>query len=1067
MKRFGLVITAFVLLGGAAQAAQVDALRCNYFKNPLGIDDPQPELSWVITSDQRGDKQTGYQILVASTPELLAKDRGDLWDSGPQASEQSTYVPYAGKPLESRMRCYWKVRIRDRKGQLTAWSPASFWTMGLLKPEDWSAKWITASKWFTPVGVRPPGLQLGPAGGWADVDLGATYTIDSIKLYPQVGAPFPTRFKILGSDNMQFKNGTTLVDQSGQDYALQGNGAQEFSVGGSARFVRLWITGSPNNQGSCVRQMEVMSGGKNVALMKFTRELGTEWNHGHAAFMVDGMPSQGEPDSCPPDACSAVAAPLLRTSFTIPKPIKRATLYVAALGMTDVTLNGKKVGDEVLGPPFSDCFKRVYYVTHDITHLVAPGENVLGVTLANGYFSTPGRGFGERNGGDGPPRFLAQAEIEYADGTKQTVGSDETWKWSTGEIVYNDLWAGYIEDRRQAKPGWDRPGFNDSTWLPAGLGTPPEGKLMAPMGPPIRVLDEIRPDSVSGNSAHFNFLSSGWPRIKVNGKAGQQITITGECPDYTLPNLVFVLAQDGPTVIEPRFVVLTGPTDLHVNGLNEPLSADAVTIEHTDADLPLASAFTCSNEWFNTIFAATLRTHRNYDYDVPADPSREKQGWTQDAQGFFDGAAYLTNVSGLYHRWFWDWADSQDESGYVGSVSPLVNRQCYDWNSPWWSGVIVYTPWEHYQYYGDLRMLKEAYGPMKRYVDFLGHMAEAGYDGDTGNHWDDYVYLTINLNPQVAQKKWIIWNGAGDWMNADEPGNQHVVPTPMTTMPAWYYYATIVSKAAALLGKPDDVRQYAEIAQDVKSRYNADFFHPDTALYGDKPDMETAQVLPVALGLVPQGDEKAAYQCLLNTIHARKDHIGTGFVATPWLLQVLAFHRETALANTMVNQKDFPSWNTLIRDGVLKEGWEGGNAQMPSTGGSVGAWLFQSVLGIQPDPAGPGFKKFILAPQPDVATGLTSANGYYDSIYGRITSTWKVERGYFALHAVVPVNTTATIFIPTAAATSVTESLRPGAAAAQSPGVKYLGMSGNAAVYQVESGQYNFTSLLPIQRTQP
>jgi alpha-L-rhamnosidase len=152
---------------------------------------------------------------------------------------------------------------------------------------------------------------------------------------------------------------------------------------------------------------------------------------------------------------------------------------------------------------------------------------------------------------------------------------------------------------------------------------------------------------------------------------------------------------------------------------------------------------------------------------------------------------------------------------------------------------------------------------------------------------------------------------------------------------------------------------------------------------------------------------------------------------------------------------------------VLKEGWEGGNAQMPSTGGSVGAWLFQSVLGIQPDPAGPGFKKFILAPQPDVATGLTSANGYYDSIYGRITSTWKVERGYFALHAVVPVNTTATIFIPTAAATSVTESLRPGAAAAQSPGVKYLGMSGNAAVYQVESGQYNFTSLLPIQRTQP
>jgi alpha-L-rhamnosidase len=1065
MKLCGWVLALFFLMAAAAQAAQVEQLRCDYFHDPIGIDDLQPQLSWVITSEQRGDKQIGYQILVASSPDLLAKDQGDLWDSGPVASEQSTYVPYGGKPLGSRMRCYWKVRVADKDGKLTAWSPDASWTMGLLKPEDWTAQWISASRWFMPPEARPPGLQIGPAGGWADIDLGASYVIDSIKLFPQDPAHFPSRFTILGADNLQFKNAKTLVDESMQDYALPGNGPQEFPVNGySARFVRLWITGSPNNQGSVVRQMQVMSGGKNVALMKYARELGTEWNHGHAVFMVDGMPSQNDGGTCPPDACSTLAAPLLRKSFPITKEIERATLYVAALGMADVTVNGKKVGDEVLGPPFSDCFKRVYYVTHDITPLLARGENVLGVTLANGYFSTPGRGFGERNGGDGPPRVLAQAEIEYADGTKETIGSDQTWKWSTGEIVYNDLWDGYIEDRHLAKPGWDQPNYDDSSWRAAGPATPPVGKLMAPLGPPIRVLDEIRPDSVSGNSAHFNALSSGWPRIKVNGKAGQVIKITGECPDYNLPNLMFVLAQDGPTVIEPRFVVLTGPADLHVNGLNEPLSADAVTIEHTDADLPIASSFTCSNPWFNTIFAATLRTHRNYDYDVPADPSREKQGWTQDAQGFFDAAAYLTNVSSFYHRWWWDWADNQDDSGYTGSVSPLVNRQEYGWNSPWWSGVIVYTPWEHYQYYGNLRMLKEAYGPMKRYVDFLGRMAEAGYDGDTGNHWDDYPYLTINLNPEVAQKKWIVWNGAGDWMNADEPGNQHVVPTPMTTMPAWYYYATIISKTAALLGKLDDAKKYAEIADDVKDRFNSDFFHPETALYGNRPDIQTAEVLPVALGLVPQGEEKEAYQCLLNSIHARKDHIGTGFVATPWLLQILAFHRETALANKMVNQKDFPSWNTLIRNGVLKEGWEGGNAQMPSTGGSVGAWLFQSVLGIQPDPAGPGFKKFILAPQPDVASGLTSAAGYYDSNFGRITSSWKCAGGVFSLHAVVPANTTATFYIPTTAPDSVMESNGP---AAKAPGVKFLGMNGTAAVYAVASGPYDFTSILPPEPGQP
>jgi alpha-L-rhamnosidase len=311
----------------------------------------------------------------------------------------------------------------------------------------------------------------------------------------------------------------------------------------------------------------------------------------------------------------------------------------------------------------------------------------------------------------------------------------------------------------------------------------------------------------------------------------------------------------------------------------------------------------------------------------------------------------------------------------------------------------------------------------------------------------------------VAKKKWIVWNGAGDWMNPDFPGNQHVVPTPMTTMPAWYYYAKVVSQTAALLGKPADAAKYAAIAEDVKKRFNADFFHPETGMYGNETNNQTAQILPVALGMVPDGKEKQAYDGLLNTIHARNDHIGTGFVSLPWLLQTLASHRESALANKMVNQKDFPSWNTLITEGVLKEGWEGGNAQMPSTGGSIGGWLFRSVLGIQPDPAGPGFKKFILSPQPDPATGLTYAKGYYDSIYGRIGSDWKLDGGKFTFKASIPVNTTATVIIPTSDPKSVMESGLP---AAQAPGVKFVRTEGaganQTAVYQVASGEYHFTA---------
>ncbi len=1040
------------LLSTPLQAAvSVASLKCEYAANPLDIGTSSPRLSWIIKSDRRGEKQTAYQVLVASSPNLLSKNRGDLWDSGRVISSQSAYNPYRGAPLASRMRCFWKVRVWDKDARVSAWSQDAAWTMGLLNPGDWTARWITASKWFTPPEFRPPGWDVGPRGGWADVDLGASLPINAIILYPLSPSNFPTRFKLEGSDDLLFENSKTLADYSSRDYALNGTGAQNFPIAGAAaRFVRLSIPAS--GRGSAVRQMEVISGGKNAALMKFTRQYapGTEWGHGLATFLVDGMPSHNQGGACPPDACPAPSAPLLRKSFILDKEIRRATLYVAALGWADFTLNGKKVGDQALGPPFSDCFKRVYYVTHDITPLLTRGENVLGATLGNGFFSTPGRGFGHRHNGDGPPRILAQAEIEFADGSRQIIGSDATWKWACGEITFNDVWLGYREDRRLARSGWDQPQYNDADWQAVALAIPPEGKLCASMAPPIRVLGELKPSKIEGNHAFFQVLSSGWPRVKVNGKAGQTITIAD--------NLSFTLAKDGPAVLEPRFVILSGPTDLQIDGLTEPLAPDAVSILQTGADLSPAGSFACSNPFLNNLYEVTLRTHHNYIYDFPLDPTREKEGWTQDAEGIFDMSACLADVRGLYRRWWRDMADNQDDQGYLGSVVPIVNRQMYEWNSPWWSGVLVFLPWEHYKFYGDPRILEEAYEPMRRYVDFLGKMAAAGYVNE--NDWEDYPYLNKGTNATVAKEGMLIWNGAGDWQNPDFPSAQaaHAVPTPITTMPAWYYYSTIVSQTAALLGNVDDCAKYAAVAQDVKNRFNARYFHPDTGLYGDKADSQTSLVLPLAVGMVPEDKQQLTYRRFIEAIHAKNDHLGTGFVALPWLLQTLAAHRESALANKIVNQTNYPSWATLIQSGVLTEAWDGSGVQMPACGGAIGAWLFQSVLGIQPDPAGPGFKKFILAPQPDPATGLTSAHGFYDTIHGRIASDWKRGAGKFTLRASIPANSTATLFIPASAPESVTESGRP---VSGSPGVKFLRSEPGAVVYELDSGRYDFTAAMP------
>jgi alpha-L-rhamnosidase len=346
-------------------------------------------------------------------------------------------------------------------------------------------------------------------------------------------------------------------------------------------------------------------------------------------------------------------------------------------------------------------------------------------------------------------------------------------------------------------------------------------------------------------------------------------------------------------------------------------------------------------------------------------------------------------------------------------------------------------------------------------VDFLGKLAASG----STPGWNDYPYLSGgHAGSPEAGEGLLNWLGAGDWFNPFG-GMNNAVPAPLMNMPAWCHYATIVSDTAALLGRKEDATRYAAIAEEIKTRFNAEHLDPKTGLYGGLRDSQTVQLLPLALNMVPPAQRALTYQRLLDAIHARNDHVGTGFVGLPWLLRTLTDHRETALANKIVNQQDYPGWRTLMRHGVFTETWGGGGAQMPSCGGAIGMWLYQSVLGIRPDPAGPGFKRFILAPQPDPATGLTWARGSYDSAHGRIVSHWKMEGMTLTMEVTIPPNTTATVHVPVTpkpgeggpanSDSVVTESGRP---AAEAPGVTFLRMEKDAAVYEVGSGTYRFAS---------
>ena len=1095
MKTRSLISLLIAIVCCCAQLAmgaetRVDHLRCEGVENPQGIDAAKPQLSWRIESDERGQKQTACQILVASSAEKLARDEGDLWDSGRVATDQSVRVPYAGKPLGSRAECFWKVRVwcalskaegpalsgaeGDAHKKPTGWSAPATWTMGLLAPEDWKGAWITP-KWFAPRGgwetpsYWNPGLSKDDSLGWARVDLGQAFPIEKVKLIADDAGSFPLRFRIEASDDFDFTTSHAIADYSDADYAPGSDGTAEFpGKGFKARFLRILVLKSPlsklqssraaeaakksppakagqaapstDRYQTILRQLEVWSGGRNVALYRPTS------SSNESAFpLVDGMPSADMGKTCPPDACPKFQAPLLRKAFTLERPVKRAVLYYAAPGMAELSLNGTRVDDTLLGPPFTDYTKRIVYLTVDVTKLLAGGTNVLGAVLGNGFLGG-GRGL---HGGPGQPRLLAQLDVEFLDGTRQQVVSDQTWKWDRSEIIDNNIWSSYAEDRRLAQPGWDKPGFDDAKWRAVGLGESLGGKLCAPMGPPVRVLGQLKPSRVEGDTAYFDVLSAGWPRLSIeNGKAGQEISFDGDCGSprckYKALPCRFILAKDGPAVLEPHFIWSSGPLKLKVKGLTEPLKAEQVCIQRVGADLRLASAFHCSNPFLNELHEVVLRTHINYNGDQPMDPMRERVGWTQDAEGFFNSAVYLTDVDNFYRKWWWDMADNQVPNGLTGPVIPVVGRLLNGWNCPWWSGVLVWLPWEHYLYYGDRRFLEQAYEPMRKYVDFLDRLAAVG--GGKGSQ--DYPDLQRSLDAQAAKERMLVWTGAGDWMSpSDAP------PPQLMNMAAFYYYSRIVSQTAEMLGKKEDSKHYAALAEDIQKRTNAKFLNTQTGLYGEKAKSQSSQILPLAVGMVPEELKPLTHQRLLEAIQAHKDHHACGFVSLTYLIQLLTQSYDSAVLNRIINQKDYPSWNTLMHDGVLFENWHGGWAQMPSCGGAVGRWFYEAVLGIRPDPAGPGFKRFILAPQPDPASGLTSADGWYDCLYGRIVSKWKIANDKFDLEMTVPVNTVATVRIPTCKPESVKEGGRP---VEKSAGVKVLRQEPGALFLQVGSGRYHF-----------
>jgi alpha-L-rhamnosidase len=564
--------------------------------------------------------------------------------------------------------------------------------------------------------------------------------------------------------------------------------------------------------------------------------------------------------------------------------------------------------------------------------------------------------------------------------------------------------------------------------------------------PPVRRQQRIAPSRVEGNKVFFDAVEAGWPRLLVKGRAGQKVSLTGVVGDkFQLPPLEFILRGGEPEVLEPKFYFNVGPREMVVTGLDAPLKPDQISWQVAHTDLKRTGEFECADEFFNELHRALLRTHLSYNFGQPMDASREKQAWTQDAQNMMDSAVYLTDVPAYYRNWWRDFAANQTPDGYLGAIVPVAGLQTHDWNCPWWSGMIVYLPWKFYEYYGDRQFLAEAYEPMKRYVDFLGQRAKEGVGANVGA-------LRGLPNPQpdeAAIRDGILAWGTGDWQGLAKP------PVALTSTAAWAYYARIVSRTAGILGREDDARNYAKLAEKITARFNQRFFDPATGLYAKSKTSQSAYVVPLSLGLVPEEKRPLAVARLVEAVRGATNHLNTGFVGTLFLLDCLTESGHAELAAEIVSQRDFPGWGPLMNEGVFKENWRGEHAMMPSLGGPVGAWFYRAILGLRPDPSGPGFQRIII--KPELVGGLKWAKGSYDSVRGKISMSWEKRGEVFKLRVEIPVNTTATVYLPAAAEAAIRES---GPHLGNVPGVRLLRWEVGWAVLAVGSGRYEFESQL-------
>jgi alpha-L-rhamnosidase len=888
--------------------AIASGMRCEYLQNPLGIDVTSPRLSWTNNLSGRGAGQSAYQVIVASSPAILAQNQGDLWNSGKVATAQPFLVAYDGQPLFSRENCYWKVRIWDQNGDASAWSSSGMWSMGLLEPGDWDADWIGMD---TDTNITP-----------------------------------------------------------------------------------------------------------------------------------------------------ASPSPRFRTTFEVAKPVARATAYICGLGYNELYLNGSKVGNHVLDPTWTRYDYHAYYATYDVTTNLVEGENAVGVQLANGYYNQWAQD--AWNTYNAPwralPQMIVQLEITYTDGTTNSVLSDDSWKASTGPLLLDATRLGEVYDARLEQAGWMTTNYDDSAWSSAILREGIAGSLLAPDSEPIEVLKTVPAVNiipVAGQPGVYTFDFGqnlvGWGRLTVSGPAGTSVRMVysektnsdGSVNQNNINYLIYTYQQyfQSDTYIlkgapvetwNPHFTY-HGFRYAEVTGLPNPPTTNTLVacVLHTAFDP--AGSFVCSSPLLNQIESNAMWSYIGDFVGIPTDcPTREKNGWTGDAQLACETGLTHFHGESDYTRWMEEFVSGQMPNGELSGVFPNANWGYGE--GPAWESAALLVPWFVYQHCGDVRILTNSFGCMKAYVDYETSVASSN----------------------------IVSYGLGDW----EPANT-VTPPAVTDTGYYYQGALIVAQTASLMGNDALSEQYSNLATQIAASFNNAFFNTNTSQYAG--GTQTAQSCALYQGLVSSNQVPAVANNLANAVAANGNLIDTGILGSKYLLRALcdSGHSDTAMA--LATQTAYPSWGNWVVNGAttLWETWSGagsGDSLNHIMFGDISAWFIEYLAGIRS--GAPGYSQVIIKPEITGAIGWAQAS--HDSPYGPISSAWKISVQTISLNVAIPPGATGIVYLPTlgtpASALSIQESgatiWQSNSVTGASQGVSYNSSAGSGtqtySVWNVSSGNFAF-----------